>query len=111
MGLLLGLIRLVLDFIYPQPRCDQPDERPAVVRDVHYLYFSMILSSVTLVTVSTVSWCTAPPTQEMVFWGLMLHPSWWVAEDNTYRLKPKGLVVQKLESPGLGFRKDLISGH
>uniref|UniRef100_A0A4X1UWJ3 Sodium/myo-inositol cotransporter 2 n=1 Tax=Sus scrofa TaxID=9823 RepID=A0A4X1UWJ3_PIG len=66
LGLLLGLIRLVLDFIYPQPRCDQPDERPAVVRDVHYLYFSMILSSVTLVTVSTVSWCTAPPTQEMV---------------------------------------------
>ncbi|NP_001103892.1 sodium/myo-inositol cotransporter 2 [Sus scrofa] len=66
LGLLLGLVRLVLDFIYPQPRCDQPDERPAVVRDVHYLYFSMILSSVTLVTVSTVSWCTAPPTQEMV---------------------------------------------
>ncbi|XP_036681760.1 sodium/myo-inositol cotransporter 2 isoform X2 [Balaenoptera musculus] len=31
LGLLLGLVRLVLDFIYVQPRCDQPDERPAVV--------------------------------------------------------------------------------
>ncbi|XP_068380125.1 sodium/myo-inositol cotransporter 2 isoform X5 [Eschrichtius robustus] len=66
LGLLLGLVRLVLDFIYVQPRCDQPDERPAVVKDVHYLYFSMILSSVTLITVSAVSWFTEPPSKEMV---------------------------------------------
>ncbi|XP_006193167.1 sodium/myo-inositol cotransporter 2 [Camelus ferus] len=66
LGLLLGLVRLVLDFIYEQPRCDQPDNRPAVVKNVHYLYFSMILSGVTLITVSTVSWFTQPPSQEMV---------------------------------------------
>nr|XP_020015322.1 sodium/myo-inositol cotransporter 2 isoform X2 [Castor canadensis] len=66
LGLLLGLVRLVLDFIYAQPRCDQPDERPAVVKDVHYLYFSMVLSSTTLITVCTVSWFTEPPSKEMV---------------------------------------------
>uniref|UniRef100_A0A7N5K585 Sodium/myo-inositol cotransporter 2 n=1 Tax=Ailuropoda melanoleuca TaxID=9646 RepID=A0A7N5K585_AILME len=66
LGLLLGLIRLILDFIYPQPRCDQPDDRPGVVKDVHYLYFSMILSAVTLITVSIVSWFTELPSKEMV---------------------------------------------
>ncbi|KAL1788611.1 sodium/myo-inositol cotransporter 2 isoform X1 [Sigmodon hispidus] len=66
LGLLLGLVRLVLDFVYVQPRCDQPDERPAVVKDVHYLYFSMILSSATLITVLTVSWFTETPSKEMV---------------------------------------------
>ncbi|KAM6165613.1 sodium/myo-inositol cotransporter 2 isoform 3-T3 [Erethizon dorsatum] len=66
LGLLLGLIRLILDFIYAQPRCDQPDERPAVVKYIHYLYFSMILSAATLITVSTVSWLTEPPSEEMV---------------------------------------------
>ncbi|KAM5227620.1 sodium/myo-inositol cotransporter 2 isoform 3-T3 [Ctenodactylus gundi] len=66
LGLLLGLIRLVLDFIYVQPRCDQPDERPAVVKHIHYLYFSMILSSATLITMSAVSWFTEPPSKEMV---------------------------------------------
>uniref|UniRef100_A0A8D2E0T9 Sodium/myo-inositol cotransporter 2 n=1 Tax=Sciurus vulgaris TaxID=55149 RepID=A0A8D2E0T9_SCIVU len=66
LGLLLGLIRLVLDFVYVQPLCDQPDERPAVVKDVHYLYFSMILSVATLITVCTVSWFTEPPSKEMV---------------------------------------------
>ncbi|XP_025772717.1 sodium/myo-inositol cotransporter 2 [Puma concolor] len=66
LGLLLGLIRLALDFVYTQPRCDQPDDRPAVVKHVHYLYFSMILSAVTLITVSVVSWFTEPPSKEMV---------------------------------------------
>ncbi|XP_029803420.1 sodium/myo-inositol cotransporter 2 [Suricata suricatta] len=66
LGLLLGLVRLALDFVYAQPRCDQPDNRPAVVKDVHYLYFSMILSAVTLITVSAVSWFTEPPSKEMV---------------------------------------------
>ncbi|XP_005405173.1 PREDICTED: sodium/myo-inositol cotransporter 2 isoform X3 [Chinchilla lanigera] len=66
LGLLLGLIRLVLDFIYVQPPCDQPDERPAVVKYIHYLYFSMILSATTLITMSTVSWFTEPPSREMI---------------------------------------------
>ncbi|XP_055994860.1 sodium/myo-inositol cotransporter 2 isoform X4 [Sorex fumeus] len=64
-GLLLGLIRLVLDFVYVAPLCDEKDERPEVVK-VHYLYFSMILSSVTLIIVFTVSWFTEPPSTDMV---------------------------------------------
>ncbi|XP_038192575.1 sodium/myo-inositol cotransporter 2 isoform X5 [Arvicola amphibius] len=66
LGLLLGLVRLALDFVYVEPRCDQPDERPSVVKDVHYLYFSMILSSATLITVFTVSCFTETPSREMV---------------------------------------------
>ncbi|XP_054991982.1 sodium/myo-inositol cotransporter 2 isoform X1 [Sorex araneus] len=64
-GLLLGLIRLILDFVYVAPLCDEKDERPEVVK-VHYLYFSMILSSVTLIIVFTVSWLTEPPSTDMV---------------------------------------------
>ncbi|XP_055155172.1 sodium/myo-inositol cotransporter 2 isoform X1 [Symphalangus syndactylus] len=84
-GLLLGLVRLVLDFIYMQPRCDQPDERPVLVKSIHYLYFSMILSTVTLITVSTVSWFTEPPSKEMVS-----HLTWFTRHDP---------VVQKEQVP------------
>nr|AAK97053.1 putative sodium-coupled cotransporter RKST1 [Homo sapiens] len=84
-GLLLGLVRLVLDFIYVQPRCDQPDERPVLVKSIHYLYFSMILSTVTLITVSTVSWFTEPPSKEMVS-----HLTWFTRHDP---------VVQKEQAP------------
>ncbi|XP_019505382.1 PREDICTED: sodium/myo-inositol cotransporter 2 isoform X2 [Hipposideros armiger] len=85
LGLLLGLIRLVLDFIYPQPRCDQQDTRPSVVKDVHYLYFSMVLSAVTLVSVSVVSWVTEPPSKEMVS-----RLTWFTRQDP---------VVQKAQGP------------
>ncbi|XP_032098872.1 sodium/myo-inositol cotransporter 2 isoform X1 [Sapajus apella] len=84
-GLLLGLVRLVLDFIYVQPRCDQPDERPVLVKSIHYLYFSMILSTATLITVSTVSWFTEPPSKEMVS-----HLTWFTRHDP---------VVQKEQGP------------
>ncbi|XP_006148352.1 sodium/myo-inositol cotransporter 2 isoform X2 [Tupaia chinensis] len=78
LGLLLGFIRLVLDFIYAQPRCDQPDERPVIVKYVHYLYFSMILSTVTFITVFIVSCFTEPPSKEMVS-----HLTWFTRHDPT----------------------------
>ncbi|XP_061456112.1 sodium/myo-inositol cotransporter 2 isoform X2 [Rhineura floridana] len=65
-GMIMGLIRMVLDFIYLQQRCDEPDDRPAVVKYVHYLYFSMMLGLVTLVVVVAVSLLTEPPPKEMV---------------------------------------------
>ncbi|XP_025226140.1 sodium/myo-inositol cotransporter 2 isoform X4 [Theropithecus gelada] len=82
-GLFLGLIRLVLDFIYVQPRCDQPDERPVLVKSIHYLYFSMILSTVTLITVSTVSWFTESPSKEMVS-----HLTWFTRHDPVVQKEP-----------------------
>ncbi|NWI55458.1 SC5AB protein, partial [Calyptomena viridis] len=65
-GLLLGLIRLVLDFIYPEPRCDEADGRPGVVKYMHYLYFSMVLAAISTLTVLLVSVATEPPGPEMI---------------------------------------------
>ncbi|XP_077305465.1 sodium/myo-inositol cotransporter 2 [Lithobates pipiens] len=65
-GLVVGLIRMVLDFVYPAPQCDQPDVRPGVVKYVHYLYLSMILALLTFIVVVVVSLYTEPPTKEMI---------------------------------------------
>ncbi|XP_066432647.1 sodium/myo-inositol cotransporter 2 isoform X2 [Eleutherodactylus coqui] len=65
-GLVVGLIRMVLDFVYTAPQCDQADMRPAVVKYIHYLYFSMILALLTLIVVVFVSLKTDPPPKEMV---------------------------------------------
>ncbi|CAM4517895.1 unnamed protein product [Lepidochelys kempii] len=82
-GMLLGFIRLVLDFIYPQPQCGEPDHRPAVVRYVHFLYFSMVLSVITTVTVVVVSLCTEPPSEEMIS-----HLTWFTRWDRPARKHP-----------------------
>uniref|UniRef100_A0A3B4B8Y1 Sodium/myo-inositol cotransporter 2 n=1 Tax=Periophthalmus magnuspinnatus TaxID=409849 RepID=A0A3B4B8Y1_9GOBI len=64
LGLLIGCIRMLLDFIYPQPQCYQADDRPGVLKYVHYLYFSMLLSAITLIVVVAVSLVTEKPRPE-----------------------------------------------
>ncbi|KAF7644579.1 hypothetical protein LDENG_00219640 [Lucifuga dentata] len=66
LGLLIGCIRMFLDFIYPAPLCYEDDERPEVLKYVHYLYFSTLLSFITLVVVVVISLATEKPKPEQV---------------------------------------------
>ncbi|XP_069569537.1 sodium/myo-inositol cotransporter 2 isoform X2 [Brachyistius frenatus] len=65
-GLTVGCIRMLLDFIYPTPLCYEEDDRPGVLKYVHYLYFSMLLSIITLAVVVVVSLATEEPKPEQV---------------------------------------------
>ncbi|CAG5865679.1 unnamed protein product [Menidia menidia] len=73
-GFTLGTIRLILAFIYRQPPCDQPDNRPAFIIHVHYMYFAAGLFWISGLVAVVVSLCTSPPDDERVrcttFWGL-----------------------------------------
>lgn len=73
-GFTLGVIRLILAFTYRQPRCDQPDDRPAFIVKVHYMYFAAGLFWISGLVAVVVSLCTAPPDDEQVrtttVWGL-----------------------------------------
>ena len=37
-GLIIGVIRMVMDFSYPEPLCMEHDTRPSIVADVSYVY-------------------------------------------------------------------------
>ncbi|XP_029692552.1 sodium/myo-inositol cotransporter 2 [Takifugu rubripes] len=65
-GLVVGCIRMLLDFIYPAPLCYEEDDRPAVLKYVHYLYFSLILSVITLLIVIVISLATEKPKPEQI---------------------------------------------
>ncbi|KAI1883938.1 hypothetical protein AGOR_G00221230 [Albula goreensis] len=66
LGLLVGCVRMVLDFVYPSPLCYEADSRPALVKYVHYLYFSIILSVFTAAVVAIVSLATERPAAERI---------------------------------------------
>ncbi|CAL1588385.1 unnamed protein product [Knipowitschia caucasica] len=66
LGLLIGCIRMLLDFIYPQPQCYEADTRPGVLKYVHYLYFSTLLSVITLCVVVVISLVTEEPRPEQI---------------------------------------------
>ncbi|XP_061605378.1 sodium/myo-inositol cotransporter 2 isoform X2 [Phyllopteryx taeniolatus] len=65
-GLTVGCTRMLLDFIYPAPLCFEQDDRPAVVKSVHYLYFSTLLSFITLAVAVPVSLATEKPKAEQI---------------------------------------------
>ncbi|XP_035248819.1 sodium/myo-inositol cotransporter-like [Anguilla anguilla] len=73
-GFVLGSARLVLAFIYREPPCDRPDDRPALISGVHYMYVAAGLFWVSGLVVVGVSLCTLPPSEEQVssttLWGL-----------------------------------------
>lgn len=87
-GFTLGTIRLILAFIYRKPRCDQPDDRPAFIVKVHYMYFAACLFWLSGAVAVIVSLCTAPPEEEQVrtttIWGLR-------------RLKSERVPVEEIE--------------
>lgn len=57
---------MLLDFIYPAPLCYEEDDRPGVLKYVHYLYFSTMLSFLTMVVVLVISLATEKPKPEQV---------------------------------------------
>lgn len=73
-GFVLGTLRLILAFAYRQPRCDQPDNRPAFIVKIHYMYFAAGLFWLSGLVAVVVSLCTSPPDDEQVqtttIWGL-----------------------------------------
>ncbi|XP_037542423.1 sodium/myo-inositol cotransporter isoform X1 [Nematolebias whitei] len=93
-GFTLGSLRLILAFIYRQPRCDQPDDRPAFIVHVHYMYFAAGLFWISGLVAVVVSVFTAPPEVERVrtttVWGLRYIKKVPVSnQGETYRLSEK----------------------
>ncbi|XP_061735132.1 sodium/myo-inositol cotransporter [Nerophis ophidion] len=73
-GFTLGTTRLILAFIYRQPRCDQPDTRPSFIVNVHYMYVAAGLFWISGLVAVVVSLLTSPLDEEQVrtttVWGL-----------------------------------------
>ncbi|XP_063738305.1 sodium/glucose cotransporter 4 isoform X2 [Eleginops maclovinus] len=71
-GLVVGLVRMVLEFSFKAPACGQPDGRPALLAQVHYLHFALILLALTCLIIVAVSLATPPIP------GEHLHRlTWW----------------------------------
>ena len=73
-GLVVGLLRMILEFCYPAPACGEEDRRPAVLKEFHYLYFALLLCGLTAIVIVAVSLCTAPIPEEKASGVLGVRP-------------------------------------
>ncbi|XP_046584860.1 sodium/glucose cotransporter 4-like [Haliotis rubra] len=54
-GLVIGLIRMGLDFGYGTPGCGEEDNRPLIISKVHFLHFTILLFVVSMVATIVIS--------------------------------------------------------
>nr|DBA17909.1 TPA: hypothetical protein GDO54_016220 [Pyxicephalus adspersus] len=63
-GLVVGLIRMIMDFVYRAPNCGEKDTRPSLLRNVHYLYFAILLFGLTAIICIVISLFTPAMSDE-----------------------------------------------
>ncbi|XP_043927500.1 sodium/myo-inositol cotransporter-like [Protopterus annectens] len=80
-GSILGVTRLILAFVYHEPDCDQPDNRPNFIKNFHYMYFATCLFWVTGASAVVVSLLTEPPKKEHI-WTTTVWAYWCKNERN-----------------------------
>lgn len=59
-GFIIGAVKMAVDFSYLAPKCGEPDQRPAIIVDLHYMYFAMILFWITTIVILVISAFTKP---------------------------------------------------
>lgn len=77
LGLLTGGIRFILEFSYPLPECGEPDMRPPIIKDFHYLYFAVFLFLLVLITAVIISHFTQSIDEEHVSSHISYFPDWF----------------------------------
>ena len=63
---MIGVIRLILEVVYPVPNCGEVDNRPAILSKVHGFYFAQIMMFIELVVILVISMFTRQNTEEEV---------------------------------------------
>ena len=60
-----GVIRMILDFVYPAAQCGDVDTRPAAVK-LHYTYMGQLIILITTVVMIVITYLTKPISEEKV---------------------------------------------
>ncbi|XP_006875008.1 PREDICTED: sodium/glucose cotransporter 1-like [Chrysochloris asiatica] len=59
-GLLIGLTRMVVEFVYGPYNCEQSSRCPALICGIHFLYFTIILFLLSVLIILGISFATDP---------------------------------------------------
>ncbi|KAM4896238.1 sodium/glucose cotransporter 4-like [Sylvia borin] len=102
-GLAVGVVRMVMDLVYTAPSCGEEDRRPAVLKDVHYLYFALILCALTAIVTVVISLCT-PPIPEEKLDSL----TWWTRHKKAPAINLESCKSEEAQSKAEDTEKDMV---
>jgi len=80
-GLVMGLVRLIMIFVYPGPEaCGDPDTRPPFLKDFHYMYYGIVLFWTTALVTCVISLLTNRPEYSKLY-----RTTYWTRHDKQLR--------------------------
>ncbi|NXJ62121.1 SC5A9 protein, partial [Rostratula benghalensis] len=104
-GLAVGLVRMIMEFIYSTPSCGEEDRRPAVLKDLHYLYFALILCVLTAIVIVIISLCTPPIPEEK-----LTRLTWWTRHRKASAIDLKNYKSEEAQINPANGESDLVEG-
>ncbi|XP_072917172.1 sodium/myo-inositol cotransporter 2-like isoform X3 [Hemitrygon akajei] len=93
-GFLVGVIRMVLDFVFIAPACGEEDKRPSIISKVHFLHFALILALLTMLVLVVLSLLNPPPQPEQIS-----RLTWYTRHDKLPEKPPEETVVMDDTAP------------
>nr|XP_021155740.1 sodium/glucose cotransporter 4 isoform X1 [Columba livia]XP_021155741.1 sodium/glucose cotransporter 4 isoform X1 [Columba livia] len=102
-GLAVGLVRMIMEFIYSTPSCGEEDRRPAVLKDLHYLYFALILCVLTAIVIVLISLCTPPIPKEK-----LTCLTWWTRHRRAPAIDLKNYKSEAAQINAANGESDLV---
>ncbi|PVD19459.1 hypothetical protein C0Q70_19948 [Pomacea canaliculata] len=79
-GLVIGIVRMALDFGYGSPDCGEEDTRPVIIRRLHFLHFTILLFVVSFVATVVITVLT-PPIKK----SHLIRLTWWTRHSEEER--------------------------
>uniref|UniRef100_F6SWW8 Uncharacterized protein n=1 Tax=Ciona intestinalis TaxID=7719 RepID=F6SWW8_CIOIN len=108
-GLAVGVTRMIMDFVYGAPLCGQDEFRPEILYKVHYLYFAMILATITAIIAVVISLITPAIPKEK-----LIRLTWYTRNSKEPRLEMEELNEESKLEPTLsmetGFSNKAVTG-
>ncbi|NWQ60270.1 SC5A9 protein, partial [Neopipo cinnamomea] len=102
-GLAVGLVRMIIEFIYSTPSCGEEDRRPAVLKDLHYLYFALILCVLSAIVIVLISLCTPPIPEEK-----LACLTWWTRHRKAPAIDLKSCKSEAAQISPTSGESDLV---
>ncbi|XP_078700547.1 sodium/mannose cotransporter SLC5A10-like isoform X1 [Branchiostoma floridae x Branchiostoma belcheri] len=103
-GTTVGIIRLILDFVYPKPTCPTVDTRPEIVK-LHFLYFNLILFVSAGIFTVVVSLFTEPLSEQSI-----ARLTWWTRHSTVEYLEENPDDSTETTSPSPPLELSRLNG-
>uniref|UniRef100_T1JG24 Sodium/myo-inositol cotransporter n=1 Tax=Strigamia maritima TaxID=126957 RepID=T1JG24_STRMM len=99
-GFIVGVARMIMDFVFKEPVCGEEETRPLILIRVHYMYFATILFWQTIILTGVISYFTKPLEDAFI-----IRTTFWTRFNKENREDDRHLDLTFIAVPEIEMKK------